>query len=330
MRTETSGHGFERRKQTPASAQSADPVVDDPAAERDAVSDETVELSLETDAADADLMDADYLEVDDPDTEQAENAASAHRKRPAAPRRAEHLPLTGAIPTERIEAAGSRDVYDYDTDHRGIAPVPAVREDEPQPRDRDEQAHGDGTSRYEPRRKTRRRDRRRGRASWITATFIFVLLFGSAGFLDWYLWNTTQEWQEHATELTEANYELGAQLSAEKQTILQLNSEIDLLTQQLATSNQTVIALSADKAGAVDQSALRQQEIEALEGTLVSAGSVANSLHRCIDEQQQLAEYLRDAENYEPEDLESLSAGVDELCSSAERANDRLQEALNQ
>lgn len=326
MGTETSDHGFERRKDSPASAPSADPVVDEPAVEPDAVSDETVELSLETDAADADLIDADYLEVDDVETEQAANLASAHRKRPAAPQRADNAPITGAIPLERITTAPAHDVYDYDTDHRGIAPVPALYEDTPLRGQRDEH---DNDSPTKPRR-TRRHKRQRSRAGWIAATFIFMLLFGSAAFLDWYLWNTTQEWQDHSRHLTEANYDLGARLSAEQQATLQLNSEIDLLTQQLATSNQTVIALSADKAGAVDQSALRQQEIEALEDNLDSAGSVANALHRCVDQQQQLAEYLRDSENYEPEDLEDFSSGVSTLCTAAELANDRLQEALNQ
>lgn len=338
MGADTTDHGFERRKDSPASASSADPAVPD------VDTDETLESTLDSDAADADLADADYLEVDDPDVAQPASATSTHRKRPSAPLRAELPPTTGAISIERIEAPASHDVYDYDTDHRGIEPVPALHDDAAQPRRRDrrnehEHRNGRGTrdhyedhdqnQDYEPRR-ARRRERRRGRAGWIAATFIFFLLFGSAATLDWYLWNTTQEWEAHSTRLTQANYDLGARLAAEQQTTMQLGSEIDLLTQQLATSNQTVTDLSAEKAGAVDQSAIRQQEIEALEDTLSSAGRVANSLHRCIDEQQQLAEYLRNAEDYEPEDLEAFTTTVNELCSAAEQANDRLQEALNQ
>ena len=320
MGVNTSDHGFERRKDSPASARSAEPVVEESA------TDETAEFTLESDPADADLVDADYLAVEGPDTEQAANSASAHRKRPAPPQRSDSAPITGAIPTERITTAPARDVYDYDTDHRGIAPVPALAEE--QPRQDQHDKHDDDLP-YEPRRKIRRKSQR-SRAGWIAATFIFFLLFGSAATLDWYLWKTTQEWQEHSRQLTDVNYDLGALLSAEQQTTLQLNSEIDLLTQQLATSNQTVTELSAEKAGAVDQSALHLQQIEALEDNLVSAGSVANSLHRCVDQQQQLAEYLRDAENYEPEDLEDFSASVSTLCTAAELANDRLQEALNQ
>ena len=211
-------------------------------------------------------------------------------------------------------------MYDYDIDrrsryaespHSGEIPYRRRRTDPPI---------------QEPR---RRRKRRRSRAGWIAATFIFFLLFGSAATLDWYLWNTAQEWEEHARQLTEVNYDLGARLSSEQQTTMQLNSEIDLLTQQLATSNLTVTALSAEKAGAVDESAIHLQEVEALEESLTSAGSAANALQRCVDEQEQLTEYLRDAENYEPEDLEDFSNSVRDLCASAEQANERLQDLLN-
>lgn len=340
MGADTSDHGFERRKDTPASAKSADSVVDDatddPTPDDTTTADETHEHALETDAADADLLDADLITADlEPPAPPVENSASAHRKRPAAPRRAEPSPTTGAIPTERIEVPSAQEVYDYDTDHRGMAPVPAIQEEAPQFRATSRQRSFDDevvrghNADPEPRRERRSR-RRRGRAGWIAATFIFFLLFGSAATLDWYLWDRAQEWEEHSHKLTEVNYDLGSRLASEQQTTMQLNSEIDLLTQQLATSNQTVTALSAEKAGAVDQTALHQQEIESLRDTLVSAGSVANSLHRCVDEQQQLAEVLRDSENYEPEDLENFSDSVSTLCDAAEQANERLQEALNQ
>lgn len=169
-----------------------------------------------------------------------------------------------------------------------------------------------------------------GRRGWIAATIVFVLLFGGAAALDWYLWNTSDEWEERAEMLTAVNYDLGERLSSEQQTTLQLTSEIDLLTQQLATSNQKVTDLSSEKASAVDESAVYQQEIDALETSVSSAAGVANALHRCVDGQQELVTYLRDAENYEPEELEAFSDSVRNLCAEAEGANDRLQEALNE
>ncbi|WP_062134550.1 hypothetical protein [Demequina aestuarii] len=169
-----------------------------------------------------------------------------------------------------------------------------------------------------------------GRRGWIAATIVFMLLFGGAAALDWYLWNTSDEWEERAGVLTDVNYDLGARLSSEQQTTLQLTSEIDLLTQQLATSNQKVTDLSSEKASAVDESAVYQQEIDALETSVSSAAGVANALHRCVDGQQELVTYLRDAENYDPEELAAFSDSVRELCAEAEGANDRLQEALNE
>lgn len=174
-----------------------------------------------------------------------------------------------------------------------------------------------------------RRAPRRGRAGWIAATVVLMLLLGGAVALDWYLWNTTEEWERRSEALTEMNYDLGARLSSEQQTTMQLKSEIDLLTQQLATSNQKVTALSAEKASAVDESATYLQEIEALETDVSSASGVANALHRCVDGQQELVTYLRDAENYEPEELEDFSESVRALCEEAETGNDRLQEALS-
>ncbi|MFW2513493.1 hypothetical protein ACNI3K_06915 [Demequina sp. SO4-13] len=170
----------------------------------------------------------------------------------------------------------------------------------------------------------------RGRRGWIAATVVFALLFGGAAALDWYLWNTTEEWEARAGMLTEANYDLGERLSSEQQTTMQLSSEIDLLTQQLATSNQKVTDLSSEKANAVDESAFYLQQIDALEGNVSSATGVANALHRCVDGQQELVTYLRDAESYEPEELADFSESVRALCDEAEAANDRLQDALSE
>lgn len=323
MEEGTSKHGFARRKTDAAPATPADSEVDS------SVDEETPSSAPETDAADTDIIDAEVIEdgpledgpLDDADDGDQDNPTNAHRKRPAAPLRAELPPTTGAIPIERIEAPAAVDVYDYDIDRRSQQAELPSTEEVPQLRRRTDPP---------PHEARRRRSRRKGRTGWIVATFIFFLLFGTAAALDYYLWNTTQDWEQRAGELTEINYDLGGRLSSEQQTTMQLNSEIDLLTQQLATSNQTVTALSAEKAGAVDESAIYLQEIEALEGNLNSAGSVANALRRCMDGQQELVGYLRDAENYEPEDLEDFSNSVAELCADARLANDRLQESLNQ
>ncbi|MFN3867045.1 MAG: hypothetical protein ACK4MD_10095 [Demequina sp.] len=231
------------------------------------------------------------------------------------------------------EGAGESDASEADeTDDPATTPIAVAAPASSRRR-------GDGSARdnrHHPRR--RRTDgppdleppptRKRGRAGWIAATVVFMLLFGGATALDWYLWNTTEEWEARSEALTEINYDLGARLSSEQQTTMQLASEIDLLTQQLATSNQKVTALSAEKASAVDESAFYLQQIDALEGTVSSAAGVANALHRCVDGQQELITYLQDAESYDPDELAAFSSSVRALCAEAERANERLQTAL--
>lgn len=174
----------------------------------------------------------------------------------------------------------------------------------------------------------RRRRRSRGRAGWIVTTVLLLGLLGGAIALNWHQWETTEQWTARSDELTQINYDLGTQLAEEKATTAQLEGEIDLLSQQLATSNQRVIDLSAAKAGAEDASEFAQQQINQLTEDLTTAASVATALNRCVDGQQQLAEYLRTPDNYEPEELAEFESSVDELCATAEDASSRLREDL--
>jgi len=166
--------------------------------------------------------------------------------------------------------------------------------------------------------------RRRGRAGWIAASIVLFLLLGAAVALDVHLWRTTDQWEARADDLTEINYALGEELSSEQSTTMQLESEIDLLSQQLATSNQKVVDLSAEKASANDASAFANQQIEELTGFLSQATAVASSMQRCIDGQEQLAEYLTEPDNYEPDQLAEYARGVSQLCDSARANNEAL------
>ncbi|MFW7415807.1 hypothetical protein [Demequina sp. SO4-18] len=266
---------------------------DDLAADESAIDDSTIDDDGSPDGDDeSDASEAD--EIDDPATTPIPvPQAPEGRGRRRSDRIARH-DARGHV-RRRTDEPRARAPYDYDRDREIVDPP-----------------------------------RTRGRAGWIAATIVFVMLFGGAAALDYYLWNTAEEWETRAEMLTEANYDLGARLSGEQQTTMQLASEIDLLTQQLATSNQKVTDLSSEKANAVDESAFYLQQIDALEGDVSSASGVANALHRCVDGQQELVTYLRDAENYEPEELEDFSESVRELCAEAEAANDRLQNALSE
>ncbi|WP_297083449.1 hypothetical protein [uncultured Demequina sp.] len=170
--------------------------------------------------------------------------------------------------------------------------------------------------------------RRRGRAGWIAASIVLFLLLGAAVALDVHLWRTTDQWEARADELTEANYALGEELSSEQSTTMQLESEIDLLSQQLATSNQKVVDLSAEKASANDASAFANQQIDQLEGYLSQSTAVASAMQRCIDGHEQLAEYLAEPDNYEPEQLSEYASGVTQLCEAAKDSNEALRAEL--
>lgn len=166
------------------------------------------------------------------------------------------------------------------------------------------------------------------RAGWIVTVVLLVLLLATSVLLNRHLWITSDQWEARAASLTEVNYDLGEQLSREEQTTTQLESEIELLTQQLATSNQRVVDLSAGKATAEDASEYARQQIEQLTASLTNASAVANALHRCADGQQQLVTYLENPDNYEPEELTEYAESVGQLCEAAERSNEQLREAL--
>lgn len=166
------------------------------------------------------------------------------------------------------------------------------------------------------------------RAGWIVTVVLLILLLATSVLLNRHLWITSDQWEARSAALTDVNYDLGEQLSREEQTTTQLESEIELLTQQLATSNQRVVDLSAGKATAEDASEYARQQIEQLTASLTNASAVANALHRCADGQQQLVTYLENPDNYEPEELTEYAESVGQLCEAAERSNEQLREAL--
>ncbi|WP_084040246.1 hypothetical protein [Demequina sp. NBRC 110053] len=178
---------------------------------------------------------------------------------------------------------------------------------------------------HERRRDHRReRPRRRGRAGWIATSIVLLLLLGVSVALNWHLWNTTEAWEARADELTTVNYDLGAQLSSEQATTMGLESEIELLSQQLATSNQRVLDLSAESQSAIDESTFASQQIDLLEGHLTTATSTATSLQRCVDGQQQLTQYLKTPDDYDPQELAAFEKSVSELCATAEQNQQRM------
>ncbi len=315
MTTDTADHGHARRKSDRAGSE---PAVDSdgtpvPPTDGPRAADE---ITLETDPSETALDAEDYdgtpdgaSESDASEADESDDPASTPIVPPTNQLTRGRRRADGGIRTVRGTAA--------DRSFRSTHPPRRRRTDEPIDTD-------------SMRRRPARQRSQRGQLGWIATTVVLMLMLGGSVALDWYLWNTTEQWEERSGALTEINYDLGERLSAEQQTTLQLKSEIDLLTQQLATSNQKVTALSAEKASAVDESATYLQEIDGLEEDVSTASGVANALHRCVDGQQELVSYLSDAENYEAEELTDFSESVRALCAEAESANERFQRSLNQ
>lgn len=167
-------------------------------------------------------------------------------------------------------------------------------------------------------------------APWVSVTAAMGIVLLSLIVFAGYLWSVSEAWEQRVNELTAVSYDLGDQLTKERQTIAARDDTINLLSEQLQTVQQRLLDLAAQVARSDDDAIVTEQRIATLEELIRSAGSVANALTRCVDSQDQLAEYLRESEFYEPEELEAYEQSVERLCESAKSANEQLQEAINQ
>lgn len=161
----------------------------------------------------------------------------------------------------------------------------------------------------------------------VTVAIMTALLIAAAAFVA-YLWRVSEAWELRVAELTQIGYDLGEQLAAERAALAEANQQIDLLDDQLTASKDTVLRLQAQNAQWGDDAAYAQEQILALEQLTVQASSVANSLSRCIEGHEQLVTYLQTPDDYEPEELESFRASVDELCSAATDAHLAFQQSV--
>ncbi len=134
-----------------------------------------------------------------------------------------------------------------------------------------------------------------------------------------YLWHVSEEWEAQVDELTDVSYGLGDDLAAERQTLSDAQQRIELLTDQLSTSKDTVTRLQAENARWGDDAAFAQEQISQLE-TLIGDGSAATAtLSRCIEAHDQLVTYLDTPDAFAPEEIAAFRTSVTELCTDAVR-----------
>ncbi|MDN4483931.1 hypothetical protein [Demequina lignilytica] len=154
---------------------------------------------------------------------------------------------------------------------------------------------------------------------WFAIALLTVLLIGVST-LAAYLWHVSDEWRAQVEELTDVSYGLGDDLAAERETLAAAEERIDLLTDQLATSKDTVSRLQAENARWGDDAAFAQEQIGQLEDLIATGTAATSSLNRCIEANDQLVAYLEAPDDYDPEEIVAFEESVAELCTEANRA----------
>ncbi|WP_062297067.1 hypothetical protein [Demequina maris] len=161
----------------------------------------------------------------------------------------------------------------------------------------------------------------------VTIAMLTVLLLAASALIA-YLWRVSEAWEERVVEMTAYSYGLGEDLASERDTLTTTQEQLDLVSQQLSASKDTVSRLQAENAQWGDDAAYAQEQIAGLQEIITDATSVANSLSRCIQGHEQLAEYLANPDDLKPKELRSFEASVDELCQAAADANLTFQQSV--
>ncbi|MDN4476217.1 hypothetical protein QQX09_10160 [Demequina sp. SYSU T00192] len=161
----------------------------------------------------------------------------------------------------------------------------------------------------------------------ITVALLTVTLLAASALIA-YLWRVSEAWEERVIEMTEYSYGLGSELADERGTLATTQEQLDLVSDQLSASKDTVSRLQAENAQWGDDAAYAQEQIAGLQEIITDATSVANSLGRCIQGHEQLAVYLANPDDLKPKELRTFEESVDELCQAAADANLVFQQSV--
>ncbi len=165
---------------------------------------------------------------------------------------------------------------------------------------------------------------------WIIVTSALgVIILGLAAFAI-YLADVSHKWEQQVTDVTAQNYDLGERLAAEKEQVVELQGQLNLTAEQLATVQSRMLELADDVNSRDDSVESYARELGDLQATLSTALGVSTSLSRCLNAQQELIGYLKNSANYTPADIAAFENGVNDLCDTATEAHVALQEVLAQ
>ncbi len=145
-----------------------------------------------------------------------------------------------------------------------------------------------------------------------------------------YLLVINNQWQTRADALTIESYDLGERLTDALGQIVDQQAQIDLLGEQLETSQERVLELADEMAQAGDNATYTQQQLALYQELSALGGSVSLALNHCVNEHEKLVGYLKNPGAWDPESLAAYEAGVNQLCDSAQSANATLQKALTE
>jgi len=143
-----------------------------------------------------------------------------------------------------------------------------------------------------------------------------------------YLWTTTRGYQDLAASTEDQARLIGAELATTRTSLDGVTAELAAVRAQLATAQARITTLADEKAQIGDDREAQRQLVDYQQRVSVAAGTVASALDRCIQGQNQLIEYLKNASAYAPADLTTFESEVDGLCQSATAANQALQDEL--
>ncbi len=165
---------------------------------------------------------------------------------------------------------------------------------------------------------------------WIIVTSVLGVLLITAGIIIYRLADVSNQWETQVEDVKAQNFDLGQRLAEEQAQVVELQSQVDLVTEQLRTAQQRVLELADNVAQRDDNAEFYARQITDLTDVLTTASAVANSLNQCVDYEQQLIGYLKTPENYDPTEVATFETGVTTVCDAATSANVDLQTALAQ
>ena len=165
---------------------------------------------------------------------------------------------------------------------------------------------------------------------WIAVTSLLAVLLVVAGYIIYQLVDVSNQWEAQVEDVKAQNYELGQRLADEQTQVIELQGQVDTVSEQLRTVQQRVLELADDVAQRDDNAEFYARQITDLTDILTTASAVANSLNKCVEYKEQLIGYLKEPDNYDPLEVAEFETGVNKVCSAATAANVDLQTALAQ